>query len=888
MQNKHNIPVFFLFLFLVFFCTGGLSQKLISYKAENQPLNEVLTKIFSTSKVSFGLDDDNLSKIIVTFNISNLSVDALLKQLSVDYPIGYKLIGKTWVVYKVEKKVEVVRPRPKVGVLKPLPPPPIKRKIIYKKSRLWDLIGIVIDGKSGNRLKYCQLYVDDYTTPVTNNMGFFSDEVIGMGDVRIRVNQQGYYPLDTALVLADGREIVLKLKPLWEVGNSITGIYKGLFQFNIPESPNLLALNPRLGSYFPGVESNDFANSFNPFSGIYLSDGNNTGLTTRGISPSENMIMMDGIPMFNSSHLSGQVSTVNSKFVHQAFISRGGFGAEYGGGTSGIIDLTSRSGQGRTVVDFTASMLDANLFVGIPVTPKVALSGSFRKSIVDYWPNYYYQNLSTKPVSIQNLYSEVGKGVVTDPFTNFYDINMKVAYQPNRLNEINFIVSTGYDKQDRSYNIAADKDYFTKFQSDWRNYSFGLNWKFRSKNFWYNTLVASFNSLDQQNLLETGFKAGDSGNSGLLQTGSDLNHSTHALLKWKSEFTSKKLSNQFGAEFNFHRLEYNYLFKDDQSMATAILPDSITDNNNKLTANLFYQGKYKLNNWLELTAGVRSFFDISTGNISLQPRVGADIIPNGLCKFYYRFGRYVQPFYQTQRFGPDLTPVAVWMLPTASNQLLKSYHHIAGGNFIYNRLFINVESYIMNSSGKATYFANMNNKSIVNATSYNIYTGLENRMGVDAIIQYHRRMYSQSIAYSYSDSKQQINGINNNQYFQSFTHHHHRLKLNETISYSGWIATASFSYLTGAPYLLQKSTQSQFNFSKLPDFSQLDFSLIRQFSLKGIKVEAGAVLLNVLGSKIEKEINFYRQGEAPSAFIIKSTTYGIPFTPTFFVNLKFD
>jgi ferric enterobactin receptor len=885
MQNKHSIYILFLFFSLLIFNTEGLSQRLITYKAENLPLNIVLTKISSVSKVRFAFDDDYLSKINVSFNVSNLTVEQFLKQLCAKFPVNYKLIGQTWVVYKDEKKVTVVRPKPKVEQRTPVKPPSLSRKIVYKKSRLWDLTGTVIDVKSGNRLKFCQLLVDEYTNPFTNDLGFFSDEVVGTGEVRIKVNQLGFYPLDTAFILTDGKEIILKLNPVWKFEN--TFLHSHLFQIDQPESSELMAFNVQSGTYIPGVDQNDFVNSLQFIPGYNLSGKAGTGIMNRESSSSENLILIDGVPILNYSHLDGQLSNLNSKFINQAFISRGGFGVEYGNCSSGIIELTGKSGFGKTNIDFSANLLDANLFIGIPISQKVSISGSFRKSIVDFYPNYFYKNMVTVPVEIHTTGTDIQTGESDKSFSNFYDINMKIAYQPNSRSEIDFILTNGYDNQKtEKFGYTIDKIWFRNLESNWRNYGFGFNWKYRTKDLWYNTLSASYNRLDQKNSIHLGFNYNIAYSTGFLHSDQDLNNTSEVLLKWKSEFSKKRFSFQFGAEYNFSQLKYNYIYgSNDISVMSG---DSISVVNIKHQGNLFFQSKYKLFNWLELTAGLRGLVDLSIPNLFLQPRAGVDLTPDNVWRFYYRFGRYIQSFYQTQRIGNDLNAVPVWFLATNTDQTLKSYHNILGGSYNHNGLFFNIEGYRMKSSGKAAYFTNLNQSYLLYGVKNKIYSGSEIRQGIDAMIQFHHNVFSHSIAYSYSDSKEKFIGINSDKYYPSFTHHRHSLQLTESVAFSGWIASAGYRFFTGAPYLLQNSTIERFNRSRLADFSQLDISLVKQFSLKSIKIETGAVLLNVLKTKNAKNIEFFTLGDQTNSFVLKSSTSGISFTPTFFINIKID
>jgi hypothetical protein len=291
MRNNDSILICFFLFFMLNFCFAGYSQKSLSYKADNQPLNAVLTKVSTLASVRFAFDNDYFSKISVSINVKGVSVEEFLEKLSSKYPIGYRLIGSTWVVYK-DEKIAVAKTKPKVEENgKQLEPSPVKSKIEPKISRLWDFKGIIIDARTGNRLKYSKIYVDEYTQPETNDQFFFSDEVVGNGEVRAYINHISYYPLDTVFKIIEGEDITIKLIPILKPGITDDESFSE-YPICLHNQINSISVYNRNSVIRGGKEPTDFANSFQLIPGITLSTINNNGIEIRGGTHSVNNILL--------------------------------------------------------------------------------------------------------------------------------------------------------------------------------------------------------------------------------------------------------------------------------------------------------------------------------------------------------------------------------------------------------------------------------------------------------------------------------------------------------------------------------------------------------------------------------------------------------------------
>src|SRR5258708_35517361 len=70
-----------------------------------------------------------------------------------------------------------------------------------------------------------------------------------------------------------------------------------------------------------------------------------TGFNVRGGSVDQNLILYDGMPVFNSSHVFGFLSAFNPEAIRDVSFYRGGIPAEYGGRVASVLDIRSKDGD---------------------------------------------------------------------------------------------------------------------------------------------------------------------------------------------------------------------------------------------------------------------------------------------------------------------------------------------------------------------------------------------------------------------------------------------------------------------------------------------------------------------------------------------------------------
>ena len=79
--------------------------------------------------------------------------------------------------------------------------------------------------------------------------------------------------------------------------------------------------------------------------GVQTINDFSSALYVRGSTPDQNLIMLDGITVYNPYHLGGIFSTFNTDAIKEADFHAGGFPARYGGRMGAILSVINREGN---------------------------------------------------------------------------------------------------------------------------------------------------------------------------------------------------------------------------------------------------------------------------------------------------------------------------------------------------------------------------------------------------------------------------------------------------------------------------------------------------------------------------------------------------------------
>ncbi|MBN2807081.1 MAG: TonB-dependent receptor plug domain-containing protein [Prolixibacteraceae bacterium] len=885
MRRKQRMYVVMVFWLGLLWGFSVHAQQKLTVVAENMPLNQLLQQVSSENKLRFAFNNDLFSQINATLSLKDIAVSDFFKELHTRYGINSRLIGGTYVFYisdeqRMNKAIEIsMRETIAPDTLIPLP---------VRKERV--ISGTVRNAKTREHINFCTLKFNQQLDVMTNEMGYFSLTLPDTGTHRLQIEYLGYHRLDTLLSDESEMPLNIRLRPVERIEVlRRSEIRRFRFIADIPEIPDIVVFNPRSTIEVPAVESNDLINALTIIPGINYLKGPDYGLSIRGGASSDNLVLIDGIPLIETSHLMGNLSVLNAKYIQQAFVSRGGFGAEYGGRTSGIVDLIGKSGNNDVaVVDFTANLLHANIYVGLPITENSSLSGSFKKSFVDVWPAYLIRNFALEGKSIVSSDGITGVAAVDQTIVNYTDANLKLSIRPDINKEITLNYFSSYDDQFRNYLFPVAGNYTLENDSRSKTSGYSINYRSQKQLGWMNAFSIGYNHLDSRtlNLYSKDQLVKDQ----LLKPFYD--EETIALsdfrASWKSEIKGRKLTQRFGAEYNANQLNFRYEDREIKITGANNFNDSIAATAQIQLGNIFYEMRLVPKKWLALRVGARAMYNPSYDYFALQPRYGIELMPFKQLKLHYSGGRYVQHMYLSYRMDAYQNISPIWFIPQNNQQFLNATHHIVGSRLILKNLMFNLEGYLKHNRDKIFF---LGEPAVANGLSYVEYhqqRGEEMNRGIDVFLQYQTNWFRHLVSYSLSESFELIDGVNNSAYFPSIDHQLHRLRLTEIINFSGWTATVNWMFSSGMPYLLNSSAYQLPEFSTQPDFIQLDLGLVKEFQFENFHADVGITILNVFNKMNETQVKNFVLPEGTSTHQVNVTTTATSFSPLFYINLRYE
>lgn len=203
-------------------------------------------------------------------------------------------------------------------------------------------------------------------TVATDDRGRFFLE-LDAGTWRLRAGRLGYVDTTLVFALAAGERRVLAIT-LEELPVALDPVMvermreRERFEGEAGMSARVLTAE-QLGS-LPGLAEPDVLRAIEVLPGVVSTSDFSSAFNVRGGAADQNLILLDGIPIYNPFHLGGLFSVFNSDMIARAELMAGGFPARYGGRVSSVLDVESDAGDAGLEVDGGLSLLAARIAVG--------------------------------------------------------------------------------------------------------------------------------------------------------------------------------------------------------------------------------------------------------------------------------------------------------------------------------------------------------------------------------------------------------------------------------------------------------------------------------------------------------------------------------------------
>lgn len=303
--------------------------------------------------------------------------------------------------------------------------------------------GFVYEKETGEPVIFTNVYL--YKTnfgAATDVNGYFTISRIPDGNYTLMVTYLGYDTLQEPIAIKGNTVITRKLyltKAAFDLGE--VQITADRSEARSETRTSVVKLTPKVISRIPTLGGQaDLAQYLQVLPGVIFSGDQGGQLYIRGGSPVQNKVLLDGMIIYNPFHSIGLFSVFDTDILRNADIYTGGFGAEYGGRISSVMDLTTRDGNKKRVGGkFGASTFGAKLMLEGPLVKQkddkggsvsflISAKNSYLKQTSDLLYNYI--DTTGLPFNYTDFYGKISVNSANGSKVNFYgfSFNDKVDY----------------------------------------------------------------------------------------------------------------------------------------------------------------------------------------------------------------------------------------------------------------------------------------------------------------------------------------------------------------------------------------------------------------------------------------------------------------------------
>lgn len=200
--------------------------------------------------------------------------------------------------------------------------------------------------------------------------------------------------------------------------------------------------------------------------GVQSGNEGSRGIFIRGGSPDQNLMLLDGAPVYNPSHVYGFISVFNGDAVDRIDIFKNTYPSKFGGRLCSVLDLKMDEGDSAKLHGtFSFGLVTSRLHLNGPLTKKKQTTFSFSA-------RGCYVGLYTSPIS-KRQYSK--SGYTGNIYYYFADVNAKIVHRfsVNTKLELNFFTNNDIyvfiRNSNSDYTPYHNLDE-VKHQINWANY----------------------------------------------------------------------------------------------------------------------------------------------------------------------------------------------------------------------------------------------------------------------------------------------------------------------------------------------------------------------------------------------------------------------------------
>jgi hypothetical protein len=203
----------------------------------------------------------------------------------------------------------------------------------------------------------------------SDELGYFHVEPLSPGSYLLEISRLGFETQTREVELSPGQrayeDFVLVAVVLEVEGISVEAERsRERIRFEDEAGVTVRELAAREIKGIPGLAEADPLRAIEVLPGVITTSDFSSAFNVRGGSADQNLILLDGVPVFNPTHLGGFFSVFNGDMINRAELQSGGFPARFGGRVSSVLEVETDPGDGSFHGDAGISVLATRLALG--------------------------------------------------------------------------------------------------------------------------------------------------------------------------------------------------------------------------------------------------------------------------------------------------------------------------------------------------------------------------------------------------------------------------------------------------------------------------------------------------------------------------------------------
>ena len=623
-----------------------------------------------------------------------------------------------------------------------------------------------------------------------------------------------------------------------------------------------------------------------------------SGLYVHGGDGSDNLILLDGVPIYQAGHMGGLFSSFNPDIVDQVDFYKSGFPAKYGGRLSSVLDARSRTGD---MYEYHGSMS-----IGL-IDGKIQLEGPLAQGKTSFNLALRRSWLDAVTLPVFSIINAGKDGIRHDFKYAFQDLNAVVTHRFSNDNILEF--KTYYGKDDlrisykvREYDATIEKmNYSSSDMSiDWGNFLATLIWKKNiGEDIVMNSSIYHTRGISGMNTISSSRGWDDP----VLASHTEDYTAVTATTTADADFTYKGnngLLIDFGASYKFHE------FRPEREFSNISWRYNGDINNTGNSERAYYYGHeadtyadvfLRLNDWFSAHAGLRYVLFGVKGKTRhrLEPRISVRLDAGENARFDLSYTEMNQFAHQLSTSYLDL-PTEFWM-PSTQRLAPMFSRQIAGE---YSRHFpfgmdIKLGGWYKTMDNLTEHWNSYMYVPPITNWDQSVITGKGRSYGLESEIEYTGRKLSLAAYYTLSWSERRFGELWYDWYPDKYDNRH-KINLTGTFRFSDkFDIYAGWSFHSGNRVTIYGNKyQNEYDYTyyfygrpnnfRLPDYHRLDLGMnFRKTTRKGNQSIWNISIYNAYCrmNAMFVEILLYTDSD-------RSVSYGIvPIIPSFSYTLKF-